>query len=197
MSESILTILVDKRARSGSATPEVLSKKMRRMTLPIPPAAQFASEGTMTGSDDRCLVHGNSFTERCHVLPEHESPVFTSTLPELSSFRPQSVGPQGVRPRPTTPVRPATRKSSAVERDQTPETAETPIYARSMHLIDTDISIYKQDHGDDWRDHALCLYCFRRHGGFNKLRQHGYEVCGRNEALESHYWESNGVDGDW
>jgi hypothetical protein len=193
----MLTILVDNRAGIGNTAPEILSKKMRTMTLPTPPATQFAFESKMMGSDDRCLVRGSSFTERCHILPKHDSSVSTSALPELSSFRPQSVGPQGVRPRPTTPTRPATRKSSAVERDQTPEPAETPIYARSMHLIDTDISIYKQDHGEEWREHGLCLYCFRRHGGFNKIRQHGYEVCGRNEALESHYWESDGTDGDW
>jgi hypothetical protein len=96
-----------------------------------------------------------------------------------------------------TPIRSGTRRSSMIEQDQSPKLADTPIYARSLHLIDTDISIYKKDHGDKWREHALCLYCFRRHGGFNKLREHGYEVCGRDEALESYYWESGGDDPDW
>jgi hypothetical protein len=202
--EALLTKPVDKRTRSGSATPEVSPKKMRTMTLPVisgPSMIQLAPYSTpwrrSIGGDNRDLVRDSGFTERRPAPVEHISSLPTSVLPELSSFRPQAVGPQGVRPIPTTPIRSVTRKFSTVEREPSPETVETPIYARSLHLIDSDISIYKQDHGEQWRESALCLHCFRRHGGFNKLREHGYEVCGRDEALESHYWESDGVDSDW
>jgi hypothetical protein len=202
--EAPLTKSVDKRTRSGSATPEVSPKKMRTMTLPVisgPPMIRSAPYSThwsrSIGGDNRDLIRDSGFTERCPAPVEHISSPPTTVLPELSSFRPRTVGAQGVRPIPTTPIPSVTRKFSTVEREPSPETAETPIYARSLHLIDSDISIYKQDHGERWRENALCLHCFRRHGGFNKLREHGYEVCGREEALESHYWESDGIDTDW
>jgi hypothetical protein len=107
--------------------------------------------------------------------------------PEVSSFRPEVAGPQGVPPISITPVRPSTCKLSAIERSPTPELDDTPIYARTLHLVETDVSVYKKIHGDEWRDNSLCLYCFRQHGDFSKLTLRGYEVCGRNEALESHY----------
>ena len=83
-----------------------------------------------------------------------------------------------------------------IERDESPPRSETPTYARSLHLIDTEISIYKKVHGDEWTEYPLCLHCFRQHGAFNRINEHGYELCGRDEALESHYWESNGDTDD-
>ena len=52
-----------------------------------------------------------------------------------------------------------------------------------------DISIYKNPHGDDWKRNALCRHCFQRRGTFNRIMTHGYEACGREECLDSHYWE--------
>jgi hypothetical protein len=55
-----------------------------------------------------------------------------------------------------------------------------------------DISIYKNVHGEEWKQNSLCLDCFRRHGSFNRILTYGYEVCGSDEMLDSHYWEPNG-----
>jgi hypothetical protein len=111
-------------------------------------------------------------------------------MPDLSSFRPQAVDAQGIPRATATPSRPGTRRTSVIERDNSAEFAETPSYARSFHLVDTDdISIYQKTHGDEWRSSPLCLYCFRKHGNFSKLEEYGYEACGRDEALESHYWQ--------
>jgi hypothetical protein len=197
-------ILADKRLRDRSATPEMIPKRMRTMTLPAisgRPIAQSMTRSTSwrntIGGDNTYLVRGSSFSERGPSVVQPLSPINTSPPPEVSSFRPHAAGPQGIAHRPTTPIRATPRRSSTAERDQIQEQADTPVYARSLHLVDTDVSVYKKDHGDEWREHSLCLYCFRRYSGFNKLRKHGYEVCGRDEALESHYWESNNDDGNW
>lgn len=77
-----------------------------------------------------------------------------------------------------------------LEQVKSPVQAETPTFARAMHLIDADISIYKYDHGEEWKEKSLCQYCFRQHGSFNRILTHGYEVCGREEMLKNHYWEA-------
>lgn len=144
------------------------------------------------GGDNRTVIHGSTFTERAPALLDHDhaNPVLTSIMPELSSFRPQAADAQGVPRRSIATTRPATRKPSMVVREESPELPDTPVWARSLHLVDTDgVSVYKQSHGDDWKDYPLCLYCFHRYGSFNKIEEHGYEVCGREEALECHYWQ--------
>jgi hypothetical protein len=146
------------------------------------------------GGDNRSLIRTSAFIERIAVVFDHESYHEHGALPELSSFRPGAVDSQGVPPISVTPIQPSTRRTSAIERDPSLELDDTPSYARSLHLVDTDVSIYKKVHGDEWRQNSLCLHCFRRYGGFNKMDQHGYEVCGRNEALDSHYWETYGSD---
>ncbi|KAF2825420.1 hypothetical protein CC86DRAFT_352856 [Ophiobolus disseminans] len=169
---------------------------MRTMTLPLTGGRTIAHSSTShssgrasIGGDNRCVIHASTFTERAPAPLDHLDPILASTMPELSSFRPQAADAQGV-PRPSlTPARPATRRSSMIARDESPEPAETPSWARSLHLVDTDVSIYKKIHGDEWKDFPLCLHCFRRHGNFNKIEEHGYEVCGREEMLESHYWQ--------
>lgn len=85
-----------------------------------------------------------------------------------------------------------------------PETPETPIWARSFHLVDTsfsisaddrgiegpeDISIYKSIHGDTWAENPLCEYCFRQRGLFKRVLEYGCESCGREECLRDYYWE--------
>jgi hypothetical protein len=178
-----------------SSSPEMLSKKIRTMTLPeIQDGILYQSNTgrrpwrNSVGGDNRYIVHDSTFTERGHPAQEPLDSSLASLMPELSSFRPQVVDPQGV-PRRASVARPSTRRVSMVERQETPEPAETPSYARSFHLVDTDVSVYRQTHGDAWRNSPLCLYCFRQNGSFRKIEQHGYETCGREEALESHYWE--------
>jgi hypothetical protein len=130
------------------------------------------------------------FTERTNAPIKQTDNFPSDPLPELSSFRPQAADPQGVPRLSVTEVRPSTGMSTPIKRNQSPELVETPIYARTLHLVDTHVSVYKKVHGDEWRRNSLCLYCFRRHGNFRKLDEHGYEVCGHDEALESHYWEA-------
>ena len=141
------------------------------------------------GGDNQCVIHDQTFTERAPAPLDHVDSIVTSTMPELSSFRPQAADAQGIPHAPSTPTRPATRRSSVAVQAESPEPTETPSWDRSFHLVDTEVSIYKKIHGDQWEDYPLCLHCFRRHGKFNKIEEHGYEVCGREEALESHYWQ--------
>ena len=148
-----------------------------------------SSRARSIGGDNQCLIHDPTFTERALAPLEHLNPIMTSMMPELSSFRPQASDARGIPRAPNTPTRPATRRSSMAVRDESPEAAETPSWDRSFHLVDTEVTIYKKIHGDQWEDYPLCLHCFRQHGNFNKIEEHGYEVCGREEALESHYWQ--------
>ncbi|USP79627.1 hypothetical protein yc1106_06901 [Curvularia clavata] len=76
-----------------------------------------------------------------------------------------------------------------------PETPETPSWARSFHLVDTsgftsegDISIYKSLPMSQGEEDPLCEYCFRRHGLFSRVLEHGCETCGREKCLREYYW---------
>jgi hypothetical protein len=137
------------------------------------------------------VIQSSTFTERTPAPFDLVSSITTGTHSELSSFMPQVASPQGVPFVSATPMRPSTSESPKIERDESPVSADSPVYARSLHLVDADVSIFKKTHGDEWKENPLCLYCFRQHGNFNRFNEHGYEVCGCNEALESHYWESN------
>jgi hypothetical protein len=127
------------------------------------------------------VIQSSTFTQRTPAPFDLVSSITTGMYTKLPSFRPQVA----------TPVRPSTSESPKIERDESPVSADSPVYARSLHLVDADVSIFKKTHGDEWKENPLCLYCFRQHGNFNRFNEHGYEVCGCNEALESHYWESN------
>ncbi|KAJ4983969.1 hypothetical protein SVAN01_10524 [Stagonosporopsis vannaccii] len=140
--------------------------------------------------DNRCLLRNESFVERAPT--PRRTPMSTSNaLPELSSFRPtntQSQIPLG-----------SDRSSQRLARVLTapvglarPAVTEDPAWMRPMHLVDTGgKSIYMNVHDDGPIRHALCLWCFRTHGGFRKVHRHGYESCGRTEVLDSHYWEDD------
>ncbi|KAH7069832.1 hypothetical protein BKA63DRAFT_519642 [Paraphoma chrysanthemicola] len=187
-----------KRSHDGaSSSPEMLTKKSRTQTLPEARSGAMVSPDVRSpwrcsiGGDNRTLLRNSSFTERAPAPPVVMNVEGTSTFPELSSFRPGAVGPQGV-PVVSTPSRSNTRRQSAMERGGSPTPAETPIYARSLHLVDTEFSIFKKSHGDESTEFPLCLYCFRQHGAFNRIKEHGYEVCDGDEALDSHYWEAYG-----
>lgn len=161
------------------------------MTMPVTSSLQCTRLDTTWSpapdamcEDNMRVIRDASFIERapsdCHSYEAH-------TLPELSSFRPDITSPQGLAPR--TPIRSSARRTSMPITSPYFSPAETPSFARPLHLVDTDISVYKTAHGEEWKENSLCLYCFRRHGSFNRVLTHGYEVCGREEVLKSHFWE--------
>lgn len=65
----------------------------------------------------------------------------------------------------------------------------TPTWAQPFQLVEDEVSIYKNVHGDKPQQSPLCLYCFRQHGEFHRMVKHRCGVCGQSEALEGHYWE--------
>ncbi|CAA9966033.1 hypothetical protein PTMSG1_09392 [Pyrenophora teres f. maculata] len=159
--------------------------------------------GGFTG-DNRQVIREAAFIERtpAGVLPAS----YNQHIPESSSFRPSIASPEGLEPAPAqvshpkSPVLSSERRSSS----ETPEPPETPSYARPLHLFDTsvivggnqqgnewlqDISIYKNIHGEEWKRNALCSHCFRSGGTCNRIMTYGYEACGRDDPLDSHYWE--------
>jgi hypothetical protein len=187
-----------KRRLDQVESPEPFFKKVRTATPPIRrpysmkrTISRRPSLGEYIGGDNRRVIRSQTFTERGPAPAELTRPLALDTYPELSSFRPEIVDAQGIPPVSVTPVRPS-RRVPLVEQEESPPPAETPVYARSLHLIDTDVSIYQKTHGDEWRENSLCQHCFRQYGEFNRLGKHGYEVCGNDEALRSHYWESGG-----
>ncbi|KAG9187302.1 hypothetical protein G6011_05173 [Alternaria panax] len=183
--------------------PQPLSKQMRTTTMPetCTQIAVFAGNETQDSlanqrfsGDNRRVIRNVAFIERAPVLLQKpNSP--SQQLPEPSSFRPDIASPEGPAltpaPQPITPVRhTACRFPSA-----TPEPPETPSFLRPLHLFDTsndwthDISIYKNTQGEEWKRNSLCRHCFQSGGAFNRIMTYGYEACGRDERLDSHYWE--------
>lgn len=65
----------------------------------------------------------------------------------------------------------------------------TPSWLMPLQLVDDEKSIYMNRHGEDWKDHPLCLHCFRQHQNFHRVLRDGCEVCGRDKILKSYYWE--------
>ncbi|KAH8722801.1 hypothetical protein GQ44DRAFT_711282 [Phaeosphaeriaceae sp. PMI808] len=177
----------------------MLSKKMRTMTMPVTQdrmtlraATSTPPDMSITGSDNRCPIQGSIFKEIVTPSPEPSKSTIALTSPTTSR---RQTNPKHLPPLPTTPVRPAPRKFSLPQSDPSPTMTETPIYARSMHLIDTDnLSIYQKVHGnDDYVTNPLCKDCFRHRGTFKIIHvKHGYEACGADEPLQSHYWEEHG-----
>jgi hypothetical protein len=65
---------------------------------------------------------------------------------------------------------------------------------KPLQLVDDEVSIYKQVHGEEWMEAPLCLHCFREHGEFHRLYNDGCEACGQDEELEHHYWEPSSAE---
>ncbi|CAN9083781.1 unnamed protein product [Alternaria alternata] len=189
-------------ALAQSATePRPLSKRMRIMTMPETCCQNITGDETQDplanqsfSGNNRRVIRNVAFIERAPVRPQ-ESNSSSQQLPELSSFRPDIVSPEGPAPKPpaqpTTPARHTARRFSSA----TPEPPETPSFLRPLHLFDTsnewthDISVYKNIHGEEWKRNSLCRHCFQLRGAFNRIMTYGYEACGRDERLDSHYWE--------
>ncbi|PVI02801.1 hypothetical protein DM02DRAFT_700095 [Periconia macrospinosa] len=113
--------------------------------------------------------------------PQGIDPVDDSPLLHSSSFRPVDQGPR----RPPTPSTPHHSYASS----QGSESPATPPWMQPFQLMDGNKSIFLQVHGEDQRDNSLCLPCFRQHGEFNSVLEHGCEVCGEKKILTGHYWE--------
>ena len=187
------------------------SKKMRSMTMPEPrdvivtPDNQPYLTLPLRGipGDNRRVVRNSAFIERVAAPLLTDDPTHQQ-LPELSSFRPNLATKEGVAPVMASLSRTPRQRSTQRRPSASPEPPETPSFARSLRLFDAsvavrsdglgnewmhDISIYKNIHGEEWRRNSLCKHCFRRSGQFSRIMTYGYESCGRDEELDSHYWE--------
>lgn len=139
------------------------------------------------GGNNRCLLQHTTFVERAPTPRMSIGASTNDVLPELSSFRPTAANPQGQPSMAASPNLHASPTESA-----STAAPDTPAWMRPMHLVDTGgKSVYKNVHDDGPIRHALCLWCFRTQGSFCKVHKHGYELCGRREVLDSHYWEDN------
>ena len=154
----------------------------------------------LTYEPDNILIDASSIQSTRLGTPTLLSPVLrTEPLLEESLFAPipKSTSPKCGSPKneylstpkhaykgfqPVTPCRSPSPEDGS--------SAETPAWARPLHLVDANISIFKQVHGDKAQEHPLCLCCFRQHGQFRRIVQHGCEICGQQEVLEGHYWEA-------
>ncbi|KAF3039672.1 hypothetical protein E8E11_006265 [Didymella keratinophila] len=143
------------------------------------------------GSDNRCLLRHETFTERAPTPRMSIDPPMSDILPELSSFRPTDADSQG-QPSTVYSSNTVARGFSSPAQLAGPAAPDTPAWMRPMHLVDTGgKSIYTNVHDDGPIRHALCLWCFRTQGSFRKVHKYGYESCGRREVLDSHYWEDD------
>ncbi|KAH7397424.1 hypothetical protein BKA66DRAFT_437984 [Pyrenochaeta sp. MPI-SDFR-AT-0127] len=185
-----------KRTLSPSASNDMSSKRKCRANRSrsqtrtlgrskIIPATLLAA----VGDNNDSLTQGSASINNAPTSSDPASQIGSRDVPGLSSARLGSRASFQGDPQPSSSARTSPRRASMPERDSSPDPPETPSFARPLHLIDTDISIYRHDHGEDWRDTWLCLPCFRQHGSFNRILTHGYEVCGREEILDSHFWE--------
>lgn len=142
------------------------------------------------GGDNRSLLRHETFTEQAPTPSMSIGTPMNDTLPKMSSFRSTDVNAQG---QPSIgPLMKVARAFTSPTESTSLAIPDTPAWLRPMHLVDTGgKSIYKNVHDDGPIRHALCLWCFRTQGSFCKVHKHGYESCGRNEVLDSHYWEDD------
>lgn len=149
----------------------------------------------------RLSVPGLKFTERSLAGAVINTPI--ERLPNDSNIKSSiaTLSPEpSMIPQPTTPVKLSTWQCTTT----TPEPPETPSFARTLHLFDMSVSMYKDDkgdewmqdisifkstHGDEWARNSLCKHCFSRSGKFSRIMTYGYETCGCEECLDDYYWE--------
>ncbi|KAJ4299048.1 hypothetical protein N0V90_004292 [Kalmusia sp. IMI 367209] len=175
-----------KRERSGADSPELLTKKIRNDSLFDKPYQdrQYCTPSTPPCQTGRC----GGTVATTHV----RSPSLLGLCLDSSAEMPPSP-PSGLRVTPkhaNKPPQPATPRRSPTSEHDNGSPGGTPAWMRPLHLVDDDVSIYKNVHGEKSQDRPLCLFCFRQHGNFHRILQHGCEVCGQEEVLEGHYWEA-------
>jgi len=178
------------RGWSNSNSPEMVVKRLRMGSPHRNPAARHhnLSDGgdtIMRGGGPIVIssshLQRSSFTER---RTHSRSGAFAeqSIIHRVSSFRRLDDAPRS-------PKLPSTPRRTVSRMDGSDSSATTPAWMKPFHLVDDDKSIYLNVHGEDWRDHALCLQCFRCHGSFHRILSTGCEVCGQVDILKGHYWE--------
>jgi hypothetical protein len=178
------------RERSNASSPDMMLKRLR-MGSPhgSPPARQHhrsdGSEASMRGGGPIVVT---SLYPRQSDLREPSTHSRSASLAErpisrrTSAFQLFDNSAQSAR-------RPSTPRRSASRLDGSDSPATPPAWMKPLQLVDGDQAIYFNSHGDDWKDHALCLHCFRLHGSFYRVLSSGCEICGRDELLKGHYWE--------
>lgn len=191
--QHLLTVSITgvKRERNGACSPDEITKKLRHESFSDMACCdrEYLSPNYLP---DRTLrIPGSVITTQVQS-PTPDDPVLClGPLPQAPPPSPPS--PQyNFR---TTPkhayrsFRPATPRRSPTPSDGG-SPGDTPAWARPLHLVEDDFSVYKNVHGEKAQEAPLCLYCFRRHGEFRKLIDERCEGCGGREVLEGHYWEA-------
>jgi hypothetical protein len=141
--------------------------------------------------DNQCVLRDETVTERGSTPRILAGLSATDELSEFSSFRPTMADSQG-QPALKPSSQNLARALTSLAEPSNPTVPDLPAWMRPMHLVDAGgKSIYTNVHDDGPIRHALCLWCFRAHGNFQKVHRHGYESCGRKEVLDSHYWEDD------
>ncbi|KAF2438165.1 hypothetical protein P171DRAFT_437226 [Karstenula rhodostoma CBS 690.94] len=190
-SERAINFSGGKRERSGAYSPEFLSKKLRQESFPDMTCRDPEYYSPNHTPDDMTSGDGSVVTTRVQSATL-DDPVFRlEPLSEAPSTPPSP--PYGFRSTPKhayKTFRPATPHRSPTP-SESGSPGGTPPWARPLHLVEDDISIYKNVHGDKPHKSPLCLYCFRQHGEFHRVINHRCEMCGQNEVLEGHYWEAS------
>jgi hypothetical protein len=192
---------------TSSGSPDALLKRTRFKEAPdyalngrsASPPGSVRSGRSCTGLDDlptMGIYKTASFTERGSFSSSNTSRTSSVAHPlaPISSFRPTEATAQGTVPpkkvKLETPLRqiPFDGSNSVVTSPALPD--PTPI--QPFQHLDNDRLIFINKHREDWEDYALCLDCFQRHQNFHRVLKHGCEVCGKDDILESKYWETPG-----
>ncbi|KAF1969314.1 hypothetical protein BU23DRAFT_571687 [Bimuria novae-zelandiae CBS 107.79] len=177
-----------KRERSGAYSSDLLTKRLRQASFSDMASRdrEYCSPNTPPG-----MVKGGGpiVTTRISSATSSDPVLRSETLPEIPSSPPSPLYEFRSTPKQAyKPVPPATPHRSPTPSDA--GSAGTPPWARPLHLVEEDVSIYKNVHGDKAKEHPLCLYCFRQQGEFCRMIKHHCEACGGDEVLEGHYWEA-------
>ncbi|KAL5394975.1 hypothetical protein PMIN06_003280 [Paraphaeosphaeria minitans] len=178
-----------KRERSGAYSPDFLTKKLCQGSFPDM-TCRDREYYSPNHTPDMVIGGGPVVTTQVESATS-DDPVFRlQSLPEAPSTPPSP--PYGFRSTPKhayKPFRPATPRRSLTP-SESGSPGGTPTWARPLHLVEDEFSVYKNVHGNKSHEHPLCLYCFRQHGDFHRIVNNHCEACGQGEVLEGHYWEA-------
>lgn len=148
--------------------------------LPFP-FATSSRDNTHLPTSPVKTTHIASPTPTDPVLASHLSPLAGEPPSPLNEFR-------STPKHAYTSFRPSTPRRSRTPSDAA-SPAATPAWARPLLLVDDEVSILKNAHGNRAEEHPLCLQCFRLHGEFRGMQGKRCEGCGGKDRLEGHYWE--------